>query len=238
MASHFQCFSASAPSSVAKMRLYFKDLGIIHPELSVAKDREIFNLAQSGDIYLHFYRREPPAISIGHGENLEEAVNVEQCKADGVVIVRRESAGSAIYTDRNTLQYAIALPERYVPFERKKSYEVLCMPIVNALHSLGYPVVFKPINDIQMEGKKVSGSAQKRGNGVVLQHGTILLYVDYEKMDKYLKPTNKLAEKGLAKHSERVKGLFEHHVVAEQTIIQKIAENYAGLFKAALAHEE
>lgn len=204
-----------------------EDLGIIHPEVSVAKDREILERAiDTGKCFLHFYRREPPAVSVGHGEKIEEAVYVERCKEDGVVIIQRESAGSAIYTDRNTLEYAIALPGKLVPFDIKQSYEFLCKPIVNALSCLGYPVVFKPINDIQMDGKKVSGSAQKRSRGAVLQHGTILLIVDYEKLDRYLKPTQKLTEKGLEKHSARVKGLFEHHWVDVGEIVKEIAKQY------------
>ncbi|MEM3512724.1 MAG: biotin/lipoate A/B protein ligase family protein [Thermoplasmata archaeon] len=215
--------------------LHFRDLGLVHPEVSVAKDREILERCiATGECILHFYRREPPAVSVGHGEKIEEAVYVERCREDGVIVIQRESAGSAIYTDRNTLEYAIALPEKLVPFDRKQSYEFLCRPIVEALSTLGYPVVFKPINDIQMEGKKVSGSAQKRSRGAVLQHGTILLVVDHEKMDRYLKVTPKLAEKGLGKHSERVKGLFEHHKVNESRIVDEIARNYESLIEAKI----
>lgn len=208
---------------------------MVHPEVSVAKDREILERCiATGECILHFYRREPPAVSVGHGEKIEEAVYVERCREDGVIVIQRESAGSAIYTDRNTLEYAIALPEKLVPFDRKQSYEFLCRPIVEALSTLGYPVVFKPINDIQMEGKKVSGSAQKRRRGAVLQHGTILLVVDREKMDRYLKVTPKLAEKGLGKHSERVKGLFEHHRVEEERIVEEITKKYKELLGAEL----
>lgn len=215
--------------------LHVEDIGIIHPQLSVAKDKEILEQCiKSGECYLHFYRREPSAVSVGHGERIEETVYVERCIEDGVVIIQRESAGSAIYTDKNTLEYAIALPEKLVPFDRKQSYEFLCKPIVEALRSLDYPVVFKPINDIQMNEKKVSGSAQKRCRGAVLQHGTIILYADYEKIDRYLKVTPKLAEKGLEKHSERVKGLFEHHRVPETLIINEIAMNFARLLGAKL----
>ncbi|MCX8174339.1 MAG: lipoate--protein ligase family protein [Thermoplasmata archaeon] len=210
--------------------IHVEDLGLIHPEMSVAKDREILERCiATGNCYLHFYRREPPAVSVGHGERIEDAVYVERCREDGVVIVRRESAGSAVYTDRHTLEYAIALPEKLVPFDRKRSYEFLCAPVVEALKSLGYPVVFKPVNDILLEGKKISGSAQKRSRGAVLQHGTILLVVDYEKMDRYLKITPKLAEKGLGSHSERVRGIFEHHRVAEMEIVEAIGRNYAKL---------
>ncbi|MGC9060898.1 MAG: lipoate--protein ligase family protein [Thermoplasmata archaeon] len=210
--------------------LFVEDLGIIHPEISVAKDREILeNCARTGNCYLHFYRREPPAISIGHGEKAEDVAYVERCMKDGVVLIYRESAGSAIYTDRNTLEYAISLPEKLVPFDRRKSYEFLCTPIVQALRELRYPVEYKPINDIQMFGRKISGSAQKRKMGCVLQHGTVLLHVDYIAMDRYLKPSKKLAEKGIARHSERVIGLFEHHGVEEAILISKIIENYAKL---------
>ena len=55
---------------------------------------------------------------------------------------------------------------------------------------MGIPAEFREINDIVVNNKKISGNAQTRKNGVLLQHGTILLNVDVEQMFSVLKISN------------------------------------------------
>jgi lipoate-protein ligase A len=67
---------------------------------------------------------------------------------------------------------------------------------------------FKPINDILVNGRKISGSAQTRRNNVVLQHGTLLLDVNIKKMFSLLKvPDEKIKDKLIEKAEERVTSL-------------------------------
>ena len=73
---------------------------------------------------------------------------------------------------------------------------------VSSLKLLGVETEFKPINDIVLAasavgpngeavgGKKISGNAQTRRGGILLQHGTILFTVDVRKMFSLLKSTN------------------------------------------------
>jgi lipoate-protein ligase A len=73
---------------------------------------------------------------------------------------------------------------------------------------LGFDASFVPLNDIAVKGKKVSGSAQTRRKGVLLQHGTLLLGVDVDKMFCILRvPSEKLKDKIIKDVKERVTGL-------------------------------
>src|ERR687892_499104 len=73
---------------------------------------------------------------------------------------------------------------------------------------IGVDASFIPLNDIVVNGKKVSGSAQTRRNGVLLQHGTILLGLDVDKMFSLLKvPSEKLKDKIIKDVKERVTSL-------------------------------
>jgi len=77
-----------------------------------------------------------------------------------------------------------------------------------SINRLGFNASFVPLNDIVVNGKKVSGSAQTRRKGVLLQHGTLLLGVDVEKMFSVLKvPSEKLRDKIIKDVKERVTGL-------------------------------
>ena len=52
---------------------------------------------------LHFYRRDPPGVSVGYFKKVEEDVDLEKCRERGVVVVRRTSGGGTIFTDSNQL---------------------------------------------------------------------------------------------------------------------------------------
>ena len=66
-----------------------------------------------------------------------------------------------------------------------------------------------PINDIVAGGRKVSGNAQTRRQGCVLQHGTVLLDIDPERMFELLKvPQEKMKGKLIQDIKFRVTGLY------------------------------
>jgi lipoate-protein ligase A len=66
------------------------------------------------------------------------------------------------------------------------------------------------VNDVLVDGKKISGSAQTRRADVFLQHGTLLLNVDRKRMFKLLKvPAQKIEDKGLKRPEERITSLRE-----------------------------
>ena len=145
---------------------------------------------------LHLYRRSRPAVSLGYFQKVESDVDLDFCKDRDISIVRRVSGGSAIYTDDRQLVYAAVLKGDLgsVP----DSYERICGAVILGLGFAGIKATFKPVNDILVGGKKVSGSAQLRRQGAVLQHGTILVDADFDRMFRALKvPEEKYRSRGL-----------------------------------------
>jgi lipoate-protein ligase A len=130
---------------------------------------------------LRFFRWEPSAVSIGYFQGMEEEVDTLACNARGIDYVRRRTGGGAVYHDRDgELTYSLIINEghRLISKDFQETYEKLCSGLVRGLFFLGVQAEFKPINDIIVEGKKISGNAQTRGMNVVHQHGTILLKID------------------------------------------------------------
>jgi lipoate---protein ligase len=140
---------------------------------------------------LHLYRRDRPTISLGYFEPVEESVNMEAVRRHGIQLVRRMSGGSAIYTDPDQLIYSAVMNKELLPKEPNMIYEVVCSALIRALEFLGLEAEFKPINDVQIGGKKVSGSAQKMEKEVVIQHGTVIMDADFDLMFEVLKTDNK-----------------------------------------------
>lgn len=155
---------------------------------------------------IRFYTWRPSAVSIGYFQSLADEVDLEKCREAGVDWVRRRTGGGAVYHDElGEITYSVIAPEGLFPRGILDSYHLICGWVVNALDDIGLEAEFKPINDIIVDGKKVSGNAQTRRGGVLLQHGTILHKVDVRKMFSLLKVGGeKISDKMIASVEERV----------------------------------
>lgn len=138
---------------------------------------------------LRFFTWKPSTITIGFFQDLEQEIDLESTKDLKVDVIRRYSGGGAVF-HQDELTYSLVVAEKDLSLDVLDSYKYLCQGVVNGLSALGIEASFKPINDILVKGKKISGNAQTRKEGVILQHGTILLSVDVEKMFSLLKVSN------------------------------------------------
>ncbi|MHA1951104.1 MAG: lipoate--protein ligase family protein [Candidatus Thorarchaeota archaeon] len=157
---------------------------------------------------LRLYRWNPSAVSIGTFQSMLDEVDVEFCKKNGIDAIRRITGGGAVFHDyEGEVTYSIIMPKghRLAPMDILESYELLCSGIVKALEHLGIESEFKPINDVNSGGKKVSGNAMTRRHGCVLQHGTTLIDLDVTLMFSILKvPLEKISDKMISDVKDRV----------------------------------
>jgi len=180
--------------------------------LETGKNRAAVNMAIDEAIMLgrtptlRFYSWQPPAVSIGYFQGIEQEVDLAVCKKLGVDVVRRLTGGGAVYHDKE-LTYSFIVPENSGLVSRNilESYGQICGFVVDGLRRIGLRAEFKPINDIVVNNKKISGNAQTRRDGMILQHGTILLDVDVKTMFSLLKvPDEKMRDKMITAAEERV----------------------------------
>ncbi len=165
------------------------DLGRMGSALTAAADEAILTFRSKGLVEdtLSFYSRERPTVSLGYFEKASECVDLELCRELGIDIVRRLSGGSAIFTDPGQIIYTVTVDARLVPENPKQSYPLICGGVVNALRGMGIDAVHKPLNDVVVNGRKISGSAQTRKAGVVLQHGTVIVDSDLDTMMRVIR---------------------------------------------------
>jgi lipoate-protein ligase A len=140
----------------------------------------------------------PPTVSLGYGQALD-AVDVEACRRLGVGLVRRPTGGSAIYHDgpERELTYSViaSSDDLEVPVDVLATYRWIALALVRGLRALGAPaeIVAVPETEgpapafcfartgryeIEVAGRKLVGSAQRRHARAFLQHGSVLLAVD------------------------------------------------------------
>ena len=89
-----------------------------------------------------------------------------------------------------------------MPESPQETFRTVCQGIIAALHELGVEAEFKPVNDVLVRGRKISGSAQVRRNGVVVQHGTLMVRTDYQRMFAVLR--GKRPREGLTSLAEEI----------------------------------
>ena len=147
-------------------------------------------------------------IVLGCFQSAELEVNFEACKETGTTVVRRFTGGGAVYHDAGNLNYAISLKKGHplVPEnDLQQVFQKLSVGAVVGLKNLGVAAEFQPINDIQVDGKKVSGAAGSVRWGTVFHHGCILVASDLAILGKVLNvPKVKLAERHVVSVQKRV----------------------------------
>jgi len=155
---------------------------------------------------LRLYVFSPSAVTIGRFQRVREVVDLERAADLGVDVVRRITGGGAVYHDeRGEVTYSIVSPISEFPGSVVDSYRRICAGLVRALEIMGLSAEFAPINDVVIGGKKVSGSAQVRRGGALLQHGTLMYATDLDTLASLLRPPReKLRAKGLADVRARV----------------------------------
>ncbi len=183
---------------------------------------------------LRLYSWTPAAVSLGYFQSLDKEVDLERCRKNGIDVVRRITGGGAVFHEKE-LTYSFTCPESLVPADIIRSYELLCGIIADALKRSGVDAVFSPINDILAGRKKISGSAQTRKQGKVLQHGTIIFDVDVERMFSILRvPDEKLKDKMIRNAKERVTSLKEHGITDIAGLKRNIISAFEKRFRVRL----
>ena len=146
-------------------------------------------------------------IVLGCFQSAELEVNFEACRETGTEVVRRFTGGGAVYHDSGNLNYAISLKRGHplVPDDLQSVFRKLSEGAVEGLRKLGVKAEFQPINDIQVDGRKVSGAAGSIRWGTIFHHGCILVSSDLGILGKVLNvPGAKLADKHVASVQKRV----------------------------------
>lgn len=174
---------------------------------NMAIDEAILQAVSEGLVppTLRFYGWDPPCISVGLNQSVQEEIDLEQCQAAGIDVVRRPTGGKAIL-HQNELTYSVVLPSshplagtgvldsfRRISYGLLRGLEVLGLRPYQAIpprqENLQSPVCFEAPSDyeIECEGKKVIGSAQLRRKGGILQHGSIPLKGDIAAIADFLR---------------------------------------------------
>lgn len=200
----------------------FIDSGAGSPSFNMALDEALLDWNSEGKIppVIRFYGWDPATLSIGYFQKVEKEINMEQVKAHGLGFVRRPTGGRGVLHEHE-LTYSVIVSEEHpdMPKTVTEAYRVISEGILKGFHHLGMDAYFavprtaeerdslkNPRSavcfdapswyELVVEGRKVAGSAQTRQKGVILQHGSILLDLDEDKLFSLFKyPSDRVKER-------------------------------------------
>jgi lipoyl(octanoyl) transferase len=154
-------------------------------------------LARATRPTLRFFAWAPPAISLGYGQALDERIDLDAARDLGLGLVRRPTGGSAILHEGPDLEVTYSVVAAAGDFpgadELLSTYRWIGSALVEGLRGLGAPVEMVPVqpsdpasmpafcfartgsHELEVDGKKLVGSAQRRRGNAFLQHGSIML---------------------------------------------------------------
>ncbi len=149
------------------------------PYRNLAIEEYAFEKMQD-DIFI-LWQNEPTVV-VGKNQNIKTELDIEYASEHGIHIARRITGGGAVYHDLGNINYS------FISSTGKEGidFEYFTKPIIDTLKNIGVNAELTGRNDIEVDGKKISGNAQYTKNGRTLHHGTLLFNTDLSVLDKVL----------------------------------------------------
>ena len=170
---------------------------------NMAVDEYLFRQAGQGSrTFVRFYRWERPTVSLGYSQRIAAVVDMDSCRRHGVDVVRRITGGKLVL-HWEEITYSIASSDTEIFSQTLgESYRRISAGLILGLEKMGLPArlagpaptsysrgnmpcfAYPARDEIEIDGRKIVGSAQKRVEGRFLQHGSIPLRDDGGLLDR------------------------------------------------------
>jgi len=128
-----------------------------------------------------------PYVCIGYHQDIEREVDLSYCKAKGLPVFRREVGGGATYLDSMQVFTQWIFHRDHLPSGIEERFALHAKPLVETYHALGIPAYHRPVNDIQVAGKKIGGMGAARIGIAEVLVTSLMLDFDIESMTRVLK---------------------------------------------------
>lgn len=186
--------------------IFIENEGITNPKLNLALEEYALRNFSADNDYLLFYINEP-SIIIGRNQNTLEEINHNYVEERNIHIVRRVSGGGAVYHDFGNLNFSFITNHDVKSLNNFKKFTA---PVIKVLNGMGLNAELKGRNDIQVDEKKISGTAQFSTGKRMISHGTLLLDTDLGEVVNALNvKMSKIQSKGHKSVRSRVANISE-----------------------------
>lgn len=170
---------------------------------NMAVDDYLFrSLGEKPQTTVRFYSWENPTASLGYSQKADKVLDVQYCQNNGIDVVRRITGGKMVLHFRE-VTYSICSSDSSVFTDKlSDSYRLISEALMKGLEKMGLDSVlaeespssyargnlpcfsYPARNEVEVNEKKIIGSAQKRVGSTFIQHGSIPLEDDRDLLRK------------------------------------------------------
>lgn len=164
---------------------------------NMAVDEFLFrSLSEMTQTYLRFYQWEKPTVSLGYFQKIQNVLDIDFCRKNGIGIVRRITGGKLVLHNKEVTYSLCSSDVETFTSTVDDSYRKISESLICGLGKMGLEAVladktplsyakgnlpcfsFSARNEIKVGGKKIIGSAQKRTGSKFIQHGSLPIEED------------------------------------------------------------
>ena len=186
--------------------MYFIEGQSHDPAYNLALEEYLYRSVNEGHPGYFLLWQNAPSIIVGRFQNTAQEVNRPFVEERGIHVVRRISGGGAVYHDLGNVNYSFIVPnDEGTPFDFARH----ARPVIDALAKLGVEAESGGRNDLLIDGRKFSGSAQHMDRRRLLHHGTLLFDSDLSILEQALSvDEEKFTSKGFKSVRSRVTNIL------------------------------
>ncbi len=183
------------------------------PDLKKSEGRQ-------GDSDAFFVWQVEPSVIYGRHQVVENEVDLDYCREQGIRVYQRKSGGGCVYADRGCLMLSYVTAEEHVGFAFNRFVNMLLL----VLRKMGIEATGTQHNDVMIGDRKVCGTACRHLKGRCIVHSTMLYDTNMDHMLRAITPSReKLQKKGIESVRQRITLLKDYtslNIEAVKTLIR------------------
>ena len=217
--------------SEKKIRLL--DTRALPASANMALDNIILEEVSSGysPATFRFLQFDRMAALVGYNQDTNLEIRTDFCQAHNIDVNRRITGGGAILFQPSALGWEIFSATGVPPFTGpyEKVLERICSTAAEGLSRMGIDAQFRPRNDIEVNGRKISGTGGAFISGAMMFQGTVLIENETELFLKALRvPVEKLKKREIESLMERI--CFLNDIVKSPVNVDDLKEVFVEEF--------
>lgn len=206
---------------------------------------------------IRFYDWDPATVSCGYNQDVAKEVDFEAVEKGGYGFVRRPTGGRLVLHEKEITYSVIAPADGRLGGSVLESYGVISKALARGMELLGVGVEFEKGNltahhqrqqanpcftsssrlELKYDNRKIVGSAQVRKNNVLLQHGSILLHQNQEKI-AYLVPGLSAEQRAKLASFLKRKTVAINEITSETVSFEQAADSFGRGFIESWSEDE
>ena len=192
------------------------------PQYNIRLEERIFDDFNGDEDFFMLWRNDKSVI-VGSNQVIENEVDLEFASAHGISVIQRKTGGGAVYHDLGNVNYTY-ISDKLSDFG---NFLAFAQPVIGFLNSLGVNASHIGKNDIGIDGRKISGNAQRVKGKYILHHGTLMFDVDIAILERVLTPDPaKLHTKGVKSVRSRVCNISDYLGMGREDFWQEICSYF------------